>query len=301
MNTLESCSARQDVVIYPDKVADYSNWYRFLYEGYYSEGIDISNLSENEIEEKIKEYLTTKLKYEHVTAEDIEHYKISTEFMQSLKFVNKVGNSLNDSVELISYLSAEYVNEMQLIDSIDAIGANSPEFQMAIDNIRKIYTDKAATIVSEVFKDGLEKGSEKVIEAALPSIKIVDLGITVIGTGSGLTGHTAAAQDVLGYSMMCPEMVEIYEDAVEIAAENGYSESSMVNVKNAFSMMKQSMLSYYDAQIEYTDGYLGGLAGDDKNYQSYIKYERAKLEALELGQVYEPITYNVYKERYGIE
>lgn len=304
MNTLETCADRQDVTVYPSEVKDYIKGYEFVYKTYYEGGVDISNLSDEEIVTKIKEYLINELGYDKVTDRDIELCKKSTQLMRGLDEVNTVGGYMQDTVDLLSYMVADYANEIQLLDSLGEIGADSSEFQIAMENIRKIYTDKAATVVNEVLQEGFVKGSEKVFgkltEATLPSLKIVNLGISVVGAGSGLTGYTGAAQDVIGYSMICPEMVEIYDDAVRKAAESGYDQTSLVNVRNAFSMMKQSMLSYYDAQIEYTEGYLRGLAGADKNYQSYIRYERAKLESLQLGQEYEPITYSVYKERYGI-
>lgn len=304
MSTLETCVDRQDVTVYPNEVKDFIKAYGFVYQTSYRDGVDISNLSDKEIVAKITEYLKTEMGYKEVSARDVKLCELSTKLLHGLDEVDKVGGYTKDSVELLSYLVADYSNEMQLLDSIEQVGANSPEFQTAMNNIRTIYTDKASTIVGEVAKEALVKGSEKVAESItselLPSMKIVELGISVAGNVSGLSGYTDAAQDVIGYSMVCPELVDIYDNAVKVAAEEGYDQPSMVNVRNAFSMMKQSLLSYYDKQIKYSNGYLLGVSGSDKDYQSYIKYERAKLESLQLGQEYEPITYSTYKEKFGI-
>lgn len=304
MSTLETCVERQDVTVYPDEVKNIIKAYGFVYQTAYRDGVDLSNLSDEEIVVKITEYLKTEMGYKEVSARDIELCGLSTELLRGLDEVDKAAGYTKDGVELLSYLVADYSNEMQLLDSIENVGAKSPEFQTAINNIRTIYTDKACTIVSEAAKEVLVKGSEKVAESItaelLPSMKIVELGISVAGNISGLTGYTDAAQDVIGYSMVCPELIDIYDNAVKAAAEDGYNQESMVNVRNAFSMMRQSLLSYYDKQINYSEGYLLGAAGSDKDYQSYIKYERAKLESLQLGQEYEPISYSTYKKKFGI-
>lgn len=304
MSTLETCVDRQDVTVYPDEVKDFIKAYGFVYQTAYRDGVDISNLSDKEIVAKITEYLKSEMGYKEVTSRDVELCELSTNMLQGLDEADKIGGYTQDGVELLSYLVADYSNEMQLLDSIEKVGAGSPEFQTAMNNIRTIYTDKASTIVNEVVKESLVKGSEKVAGSItaelLPSMKIVELGISVTGNVSGLTSYTDAAQDVIGYSMVCPELVDMYDNAVKVAAEEGYNQTSMVNVRNAFSMMKQSLLSYYDKQIKYSDGYLWGAAGSDKDYQSYIKYERAKLESLQLGQEYKPITYSAYKEKFGI-
>lgn len=301
MNTLETCAEKQDVAVYPDKMEDYIKFYELFYKVNYKDGVDLSGA---EIDETIRKFLKKELGYSVVTDEDIELCKISTEFMETLDGISKVGNYTQNSVDLLSYMLADYTNEIKLLDSLGEAGEGSPEFQIAMKNIREVYTNKAATIAGGVLKEGFASGTEmvlgKVTETVLPSMKIVDLGITVFGAGTGLNGYTASAQEVLGYSLVCPEMVDMYEEAVKSAAESGYDQSSMINVRNTFSMMKQSMLSYYDAQIEYTEGYLGGLAGADKHYQSYIKFEKEKLESLQLGQKYEPISYEEYKKRYGL-
>ena len=62
--------------------------------------------------------------------------------------------------------------------------------------------------------------------------------------------------------------------------------------------MKQTLTDYYDAQIEYADGYVFGI-GRDESYQAYLRYQKNKIENLRLGDDFTAISYESFMEKYG--
>jgi len=127
----------------------------------------------------------------------------------------------------------------------------------------------------------------------------VDFVVEGVGCVTGLSDYASTAEALQNYVNVCSDARNIYSKAIENAKVKNYNYSSMADVRNAFEIMKSTYIAYYDAQIKYEEGFLLGTMAADKNYKDYLEYERIKLQNLQLGEAYEPISYVTYKERFG--
>lgn len=208
-------------------------------------------------------------------------------------FIKKTQNA----VDMLDYWISDYTAELSMIDGLIEANSSNPEYVIALTDLRRKYTDKVKGTLDEVVKTLGEKGLSEA-KKTFPPLTAAEAAIDLVGEISGAKGHVSAAESILAYATICPEAVDAYDRAVMAVRENPGDAKALAQVRMTFSVMKQTLVDYYDAQIDYADGYIFGL-GRDKSYQAYLSYQKEKIENLRLGDDYEAISYEKFMEKYA--
>lgn len=231
------------------------------------------------------------------STKDIRKLRIVSDVFNSSKAVGDFIKYTQNGVDMLDYWISDYTAELSMIDGLIEANSSNPEYVIALTDLRRKYTDKVKGTLDEVVKTLGEKGLSEA-KKTFPPLTAAEAAIDLVGEISGAKGHVSAAESILAYATICPEAVDAYDRAVMAVRENPGDTEALAQVRMTFSVMKQTLVDYYDAQIDYADGYIFGL-GRDKSYQAYLSYQKEKLENLRLGDDYEAISYEKFMEKYA--
>ncbi len=230
-------------------------------------------------------------------AGDINCLRGVSDIFSGSKAVKDFIKKTQNGADMLDYWISDYTAELSMIDGLIEANSSNPEYVVALTDLRRKYTDKVKGTLDEVVKTLGEKGLSEA-KKTFPPLTAAEAAIDLVGEISGAKGHVSAAESILAYATICPEAVDAYDRAVMAVRENPGDAKALAQVRMTFSVMKQTLADYYDAQIDYADGYIFGL-GRDKSYQAYLSYQKEKLENLRLGDDYEAISYEKFMEKYA--
>ena len=201
------------------------------------------------------------------------------------------------AIDMLSYWLSDYSAELDMLDRLMEANSDNPEYVLALTEIREEYSNKFAGTLDKAIETIAEEGVSAA-KKEVPLLGVAETAISLGGQITGAKGHADAAEHILAYASICPESVGAYDEALQALKTAPTDEKALTQVRSTFSMMKQTLTDYYDAQIEYADGYVFGI-GRDKSYQAYLRYQKNKIENLRLGDDFTAISYESFMEKYG--
>lgn len=262
-------------------------------------GKELSKMWENGIlsDKEARRFLKDYCGFNEASSDAIKTLRNLTGLMNISKDVSKYLKNASNAAETLEFWLSDYSAEVDMLDKLMEAN-NDPTYTLAMKELRDEYTHKFATKMEDEVEKLIKKGVDEAKKAVTPLLTVAETAIDLGGEVTGAKGHTDAAQQILAYSCICPQSISAYEQAVAAVKANPADEKALTQVKTTFSMMKQTLVDYYDVQTEYYDGYAFGI-GRDRNYQAYLNYQKTKLENLQLGDKFEPISYDKFMEDFG--
>lgn len=248
-------------------------------------------------DEEATKFLRDYCNIEDASPANIDRLRSITRLFNESKGISKALKYGSKASEALEFWLTDYGAELDMLDKL--IEANDdPACVLAMKELKEEYTNKFATRLENAAEDLIKKGVGEAKDAVTPLLTVAETAIDLGGKVTGAKDHTDAAEQILAYSSICPKSIDAYEKAVEAVKANPADEKALTQVKTTFSMMKQSLEDYYDVQIDFYDGYAFGI-GRDKSYQDYLNYHKTKLENLQLGDKFDPISYDKFMEDFS--
>lgn len=226
---------------------------------------------------------------------NLDGMQYSSELLSSLikwNNLNKAGHIGKDGIELISYWLSDYENSIQIIDMMLA-GTDDPNLKIALTELKKEYNNKFIGTFNKFIAVAAEKCFDFAVENIPAPLSLAETAISIAGDVTGSSRYADAVIDIIGLQQVGMEVSDSYMEAIENVREGDVSEEALINVKLSFGMMKNAAIRYYDAQIKYAEGVIG-INKKSQSYINYYKYEKKRIERLEMGQDFEPMSYEEY-------
>lgn len=244
-----------------------------------------------------RDFLKTYCGYDEVPGDAIKALRNITGAMNKSKNISDYLKYGQQAIDMLDYWFSDYSGELDMLDRLMEANSDNPEYVLALTEIREEYSNKFAGTLDKAMEIIAEKGVSAAKKEA-PLLGVVETAISLGGQITGAKGHADAAEHILAYASICPESVNAYDKALQTLKTAPTDEKALNQVRSTFSMMKQTLTDYYDAQIEYADGYIFNI-GRDKSYQAYLSYQKNKIENLRLGDDFTAISYETFMEKYG--
>lgn len=244
-----------------------------------------------------RDFLKTYCGFEEVSGDAVKALRNITGAMNTSKEISGYIKKGQQAIDMLDYWLSDYSGELDMLDRLMEANSDNPEYVLALTEIREEYSNKFAGTLDKAIETIVEKG----VSAAKKEVPLLGVAETAINLGgqiTGVKGHTDAAEHILAYASICPESVDAYDKALQTLKTAPTDEKALNQVRSTFSMMKQTLTDYYDAQIEYADGYIFNI-GRDESYQAYLRYQKNKIENLRLGDDFTAISYESFMEKYG--
>lgn len=244
-----------------------------------------------------RDFLKTYCGFDKVSGDDIKALRNITGAMNTSKEISGYIKNGQQAIDMLDYWLSDYSGELDMLDRLMEANSDNPEYVLALTEIREEYSNKFAGTLDKAMEIIAEKG----VSAAKKEVPLLGVAETAINLGGQITGakgHADAAEHILAYASICPESVNAYDKALQTLKTAPTDEKALNQVRSTFSMMKQTLTDYYDAQIEYADGYIFNI-GRDESYQAYLRYQKNKIENLRLGDDFTAISYESFMEKYG--
>lgn len=244
-----------------------------------------------------RDFLKTYCGFDKVSGDDIKALRNITGAMNTSKEISGYIKKGQQAIDMLDYWLSDYSGQLDMLDRLMEANSDNPEYVLALTEIREEYSDKFAGTLDKAIETIVEKGVSEV-KKEVPLLGVAETAISLGGQITGAKGHADAAEHILAYASICPESVNAYDKALQTLKTAPTDEKALNQVRSTFSMMKQTLTDYYDAQIEYADGYIFNI-GRDKSYQAYLSYQKNKIENLRLGDDFTAISYESFMEKYG--
>lgn len=244
-----------------------------------------------------RDFLKTYCGYDEVPGDAIKALRNITGAMNTSKEISGYIKKGQQAIDMLDYWLSDYSGELDMLDRLMEANSDNPEYVLALTEIREEYSNKFAGTLDKAIETIVEKGVSEV-KKEVPLLGVAETAISLGGQITGAKGHADAAEHILAYASICPESVDAYDKALQTLKTAPTDEKALTQVRSTFSMMKQTLTDYYDAQIEYADGYVFGI-GRDESYQAYLRYQKNKIENLRLGDDFTAISYESFMEKYG--
>ena len=244
-----------------------------------------------------RDFLKTYCEFDEVSGDAIKTLRNITGAMNTSKEISGYIKTGQQAIDMLSYWLSDYSAELDMLDRLMEANSDNPEYVLALTEIREEYSNKFAGTLDKAIETIVEKGVSEV-KKEVPLLGVAETAISLGGQITGAKGHADAAEHILAYASICPESVDAYDKALQTLKTAPTDEKALTQVRSTFSMMKQTLTDYYDAQIEYADGYVFGI-GRDESYQAYLRYQKNKIENLRLGDDFTAISYESFMEKYG--
>ena len=247
--------------------------------------------------EEATEFLQKYCGIKNVSDSHIKALKNITGTMNTSKNISDYIKYGQQAIDMLSYWLSDYSGELDMLDRLMEANSDNPEYVLALTEIREEYSNKFAGTLDKAIETIVEEGVSAA-KKEVPLLGVAETAISLGGQITGAKGHADAAEHILAYASICPESVDAYDKALQTLKTAPTDEKALTQVRSTFSMMKQTLTDYYDAQIEYADGYVFGI-GRDESYQAYLRYQKNKIENLRLGDDFTAISYESFMEKYG--
>lgn len=244
-----------------------------------------------------RDFLKTYCGFDKVSGDDIKALRNITGAMNTSKEISGYIKKGQQAIDMLDYWLSDYSGELDMLDRLMEANSDNPEYVLALTEIREEYSNKFAGTLDKAIETIVEKGVSEV-KKEVPLLGVAETAINLGGQITGAKGHADAAEHILAYASICPESVNAYDKALQTLKTAPTDEKALNQVRSTFSMMKQTLTDYYDAQIEYADGYIFNI-GRDESYQAYLRYQKNKIENLRLGDDFTAISYESFMEKYG--
>lgn len=247
--------------------------------------------------EEATEFLQKYCGIKNVSDSHIKALKNITGTMNTSKKLSGYIKYGQQAIDMLSYWLSDYSGELDMLDRLMEANSDNPEYVLALTEIREEYSNKFAGTLDKAIETIAEEGVSAA-KKEVPLLGVAETAISLGGQITGAKGHADAAEHILAYASICPESVGAYDEALQALKTAPTDEKALTQVRSTFSMMKQTLTDYYDAQIEYADGYVFGI-GRDESYQAYLRFQKNKIENLRLGDDFTAISYETFMEKYG--
>ena len=247
--------------------------------------------------EEATEFLRKYCGIKNVNDSHIKALKNITDTMNTSKELSGYIKKGQQAIDMLDYWLSDYSGELDMLDRLMEANSDNPEYVLALTEIKEEYSHKFAGTLDKAIETIVEKGVSEV-KSGMPLLEVAETAINLGGQITGLKGHADAAEHIMAYASICPESVNAYDEALRALKTAPTDEKALTQVRSTFSMMKQTLTDYYDAQIEYADGYIFNI-GRDESYQAYLSYQKNKIENLRLGDDFTAISYETFMEKYG--
>lgn len=300
IKSLQDVCGKMEIKLFPETkkiLSGLNDSYKLLIAGDKSD--TLKKIWENGIMSKTEaaDFLKTYCGYDEVPGDAIKALRNITGAMNKSKNISDYLKYGQQAIDMLDYWFSDYSGELDMLDRLMEANSDNPEYVLALTEIREEYSNKFAGTLDKAMEIIAEKGVSAAKKEA-PLLGVVETAISLGGEITGAKGHADAAEHILAYASICPESVDAYDKALQTLKTAPTDEKALNQVRSTFSMMKQTLTDYYDAQIEYADGYIFNI-GRDKSYQAYLSYQKNKIENLRLGDDFTAISYESFMEKYG--
>ncbi|MCI7743188.1 MAG: hypothetical protein MSO56_13060 [Clostridiales bacterium] len=291
MKSLQDVCGKMEIKLFPDTkkiLSGLNDSYKLMTAGDQSKVLkDIwsdGDISPEEATEFLQKYCGIK----NVSDSHIKALKNITGTMNTSKEISGYIKKGQQAIDMLDYWFSDYTGEMEMLDRLIAANSDDPEYVLALTDIKEEYTNR--------FNGTVEKACELIAEKGISAVEdFTPLGIVdLVAEKTGIKDTVDAAEKIVAYSSICPETVEAYGKALEALKTAPTDENALTQVRSTFSMMKQTLTDYYDAQTEYAEH-----TKDSRSYQAYLSYQKNKIENLRLGDDFTAISYETFMEKYG--
>lgn len=300
IKSLQDVCGKMEIKLFPEtkKILNGLNdSYKLLIAGDKSE--TLKKIWENGImsDTEAADFLKTYCGYDEVPGGAIKALRNITGAMNTSKNISDYLKNGQQAIDMLDYWLSDYSGELDMLDRLMEANSDNPEYVLALTEIREEYSNKFAGTLDKAIEIIAEEGVSAAKKEE-PLLGVVETAISLGGEITGAKGHADAAEHILAYASICPESVDAYDKALQTLKTAPTDEKALNQVRSTFSMMKQTLTDYYDAQIEYADGYIFNI-GRDESYQAYLRYQKNKIENLRLGDDFTAISYESFMEKYG--
>lgn len=300
IKSLQDVCGKMEIKLFPETkkiLSGLNDSYKLLIAGDKSD--TLKKIWENGIMSKTEaaDFLKTYCGYDEVPGDAIKALRNITGAMNKSKNISDYLKYGQQAIDMLDYWFSDYSGELDMLDRLMEANSDNPEYVLALTEIREEYSNKFAGTLDKAMEIIAEKGVSAAKKEA-PLLGVAETAISLGGEITGAKGHADAAEHILAYASICPESVDAYDKALQTLKTAPTDEKALNQVRSTFSMMKQTLTDYYDAQIEYADGYIFNI-GRDKSYQAYLSYQKNKIENLRLGDDFTAISYESFMEKYG--
>lgn len=266
------------------------------------EGKLLKKMWKNEIlsDAEARKFLKTCCGYETVSADDIKLFRGVTDNINQLGGVTKVMGKSQQGLDAIAYWTADFTQEVDILDSVIESAEGNPSYTAALYNLRDKYTEKFQTTLEGAVVDLEKKMINKGVDAVLdtvPAVGIVETAIDIAGTVTGASGYTGAVMDLMTYPGMANQMLKAYNSSVEAVAAGDMGATE--NVRLNFTALKQTLSSYYDKSCDFYGGMISDAKADPQRL-AYSRYMKDKVGEMELGKPFEYLSFDEYIDSYSI-
>ena len=300
IKSLQDVCGKMEIKLFPDtkKILNGLNdSYKLMTAGDKSD--TLKKIWENGImsDAEARDFLKTYCGYDEVPGDAIKALRNITGAMNTSKEISGYIKKGQQAIDMLDYWLSDYSGQLDMLDRLMEANSDNPEYVLALTEIREEYSNKFAGTLDKAIETIVEKGVSEV-KKEVPLLGVAETAISLGGQITGAKGHADAAEHILAYASICPESVDAYDKALQTLKTAPTDEKALTQVRSTFSMMKQTLTDYYDAQIEYADGYIFNI-GRDESYQAYLSYQKNKIENLRLGDDFTAISYETFMEKYG--
>lgn len=300
IKSLQDVCGSMEIKLFPDTkkiLSGLNDSYKLMTAGDKSD--TLKKIWENGImsDAEARDFLKTYCGFEEVSGDAIKALRNITGAMNTSKEISGYIKKGQQAIDMLDYWLSDYSGELDMLDRLMEANSDNPEYVLALTEIREEYSNKFAGTLDKAIETIVEKGVSEV-KKEVPLLGVAETAINLGGQITGAKGHADAAEHILAYASICPESVDAYDKALQTLKTAPTDEKALNQVRSTFSMMKQTLTDYYDAQIEYADGYIFNI-GRDESYQAYLRYQKNKIENLRLGDDFTAISYESFMEKYG--
>lgn len=259
-------------------------------------GKELARMWKNDIftEAEARKFLKTYCGYDVVTEDDANLFRNLTENVNSLGNVKKMIGKSQQGLDALAYWTADYTKEIELLDSVMASVDKDSTYYVALNKLKGEYTEKFQTTLEKAVesweKDMVNNGINAVFKA-VPGIGIVETAIGIVGEISDASGYTGTVVDLMAYPEITDQMLSAYNNSVAEVATGNIDATDSVRMN--FTMLKETLSSYYDKNCKFYEGMKDGYKKDPAML-AYSQYMKSKIDGMELGQSFEFQTYEEY-------
>lgn len=246
-------------------------------------------------EKEAKEFLKKYCKIEKPSSDLIDAMQVFQQATDQIKDINDFVKKAQKGVDAVSYWLADYDKELQILETVENAGVGDPNYKKAVENLRVYYSDKYSTTINGALEELVKAGVGEV-KGTVPLLGITETAIEFTGKVTGTSGTYDAASDIVTLTSVCSNTTSAYDNALDAIAAGDHSPEALNQVRASFTIMKQTMTQYYEAQIEYYDGNL--FTAENTSQKLYLNYQLDQIKNAELGDKIEILSYDDYIKNY---
>ena len=189
----------------------------------------------------------------------------------------------------------DYSKEIELLDSVMASVDKDTTYYVALNSIKETYTNKFKTTLESAivsFEQEMVKKGVNAVFKMVPGVGIVETAINLTGNVTGASGYAGTVTNLMAYPEITSQMLDAYNNSVAAVA-NGVEGATTDSVRLNFTMLKETLTSYYDLNCDFYEGFMDGCKKDPERL-AYSQYMKNKVGEMELGQPFEFQTYEEF-------